>query len=446
MKKVFSLLVLFVVLSISLRAGGGQQGSETQAGSGSKLQIRASWWGDTKRHDVYNKIVDEFEKANPDVVVVREPVTWGDYWDKLSVQAAGGNATDFICMHPQFAADYISRGVCEPLDKYIADGVISTEGWSQGIIDTGKFDGKMYMMAMGVSFQGFLVNTGVFKQLGITPPPFEWSWDDVKTIGLKVRAALDAQGRKDAWILGDLSRTMDCFRYFVRQQGREVYDAQGNIGFTPKDAEDWFAMFKEFRDLGISPDAATATEYGEISDKPLEDTLFAQDRSLIELLPINRYWLWSSTFPDKEISVVRMAGSKGSKGVGEYPEGAHYAVYAKSSSPEKKLAAARLINFWLNDARSLKLYQLDQGVPANMPVVREAVVPLLDKYQMTFFNFVNTLSAISPPTPNPPPGAVEITALLRNTAEQVMFNAMSPAQAAKEFYDQAVAIRAKATR
>jgi multiple sugar transport system substrate-binding protein len=171
MKKVFFLLVLFVVLSVSLMAGGGQQGSGTQTGSEGKLEIRASWWGDTKRHEVYNKIVDEFEKANPDVVVVRELQTWGDYWDKLSVQVAGGNAADFICMHPQYAADYISKGVCEPLDKYIADGIISTEGWSQTIIDTGKFNGTMYMMAMGVSFQGFLVNTGVFKQLGITPLP-----------------------------------------------------------------------------------------------------------------------------------------------------------------------------------------------------------------------------------------------------------------------------------
>ncbi|MCL2337485.1 MAG: extracellular solute-binding protein, partial [Firmicutes bacterium] len=203
MRKFFALFVVLAILSASVFAGGSSQQPQQPASGGqaaapaapAKVQIRASYWGDTKRFDLYDQIIKEFEKVHTNVTVIREPVSWNDYWDKLSVQAAGGNATDFLCMHPQYVADYVSKGVMEPLDKYVADKTISLDGWSQGVIDTGKFDGKIYMLAMGVVYSSAFVNTGVIKQLGLTPPAFEWSWDEARALGLQVRKAADTQNK-----------------------------------------------------------------------------------------------------------------------------------------------------------------------------------------------------------------------------------------------------------
>jgi len=173
MKKTFLVLLVLIMLSATVFAGGANQqqpSSGTQAAPAAapaaaapaKVQIRAAYWGDTKRFDLYDAIIKEFEKAFPNVTVVREPVSWNDYWDKLSVQVAGGNAPDFLCMHPQYAADYIPRGVCEVLDPYIANGTLSFNGWAQSAIDTGKFNGKIYMVPMGITFSSVVVNTGAF--------------------------------------------------------------------------------------------------------------------------------------------------------------------------------------------------------------------------------------------------------------------------------------------
>jgi ABC-type glycerol-3-phosphate transport system substrate-binding protein len=86
------------------------------------------------------------------------------------VQVAGGNAPDFIGMHPQYAADYIGRGMVEPLDQYIKDGIISTDGWAQGTLNTGVVNGVTYMMPMGVTFTSEFVNAGVLKDLGFDVP------------------------------------------------------------------------------------------------------------------------------------------------------------------------------------------------------------------------------------------------------------------------------------
>ena len=444
MKKFLVFFVVFTALSAFVFAGGGgqQQSSGSQAAAGGKVEIRASYWGDTGRFNLYDQIIKEFEKEYPNVSVVREPVSWNDYWDKLSISVAGGNATDFLCMHPQYYMDYVPKGVLEPLDKFISDGVFSLNGWSQSTIDTGKYDGKIYMVAMGVTFSAAFVNTGVIKQLGVTPPAFEWSWDEAKALGLQVRQAFDAQGKRNSWFISDQITSLNNWRYFCRQRNREVYDEKGNIAITVQDAEDWFAMWKEFEDRGIVADAATGTEF---MNATLEQGVFAQDRALVTWVPVNQFWLYNSTFPNKEMAVVRHPGSKGNAYVGEFPEGAHYGVYARTTA-EKKLAAAQLLNFWLNDPRSLVLYKLDQGVPANEPVLQQAVIPILDKYQTVAVEFVNTMNRISRPTIFPPPGASEIDALFRNKAEMVQFEARTPAAAAKEFYDEAVAIRARASR
>jgi multiple sugar transport system substrate-binding protein len=445
-KTLLMAVVMLTMMALSLFAGGGQQtpGGASSASGQDKVEIRAAWWGDTKRHTLYNQIVDEFQKANPGITVVREPSSFNDYWDKMAVQVAGGNASDFLSMHPRYANDYIPRGVCEPLDDYIKNGTLSVDNWAQSTVETGKFNGKIYMLAMGVTFNAGFINLGVFKELGVAPPPFDWSWDDAKRIGQQVRAAFDKQGKKAQWMLTDL--TMDpnfnFVRYFIRQQGREQYNADGTIGFTQKDIEDWFAMFKEFRNLGIIPDAATATEY---VNNILEDSLFARDKALIIYVPVNQFWLYNTTFPDKEIGIIRQVGSKGNKQTGEFPEGAHYAVYARST-PEKKLAAAKLINFWLNDPRSLVLYKLDQGVPANEKVLSEYVTPVLDKFQIAAVNFVNTLSKISTPSPNPPTGASQIAQEYFTVAQEVAYGAKTPAQGAKDFYELAKSIRAQAAK
>jgi multiple sugar transport system substrate-binding protein len=432
MKKLFVFLMILAALDFS-----GCQKKES-AGNAGGLEIRAAWWGDTKRHELYNQIIDEFQKANPDVTVVREPVSWTDYWDKLSVQASGGNAPDFFGMHPQYAADYIPRGVCEPLDPYVADGTLSTAGWQQGTLDTGKINGVFYMMPMGITLSCVFVNTGLFKEIGVTPPAFDWSWDDMRRIGLEARKALDARGMKNVYLTRDYSSALNSWRYFVRQQGREVYNADGSIGFTQKDVEDWFVMFKGFLDSGITPDAATSTEYAQLT---LEDGLFARNRVLTDLVPVNQYKLYRVTFPDKEMGIIRMPVSPGKK-AGEFPEGAHFAVNAKSS-PEKKRAAARLMNFWLNSETALKLFGLDQGVPGNLETGK-SVLPALDEYQREVVAFVENVSKVATATIYPPAGASEIDALFKSIGEQVQFGAKTPAQAAKDFYEQASAIRNRA--
>ena len=403
------------------------------------VEIRAAWWGDTNRHALYKKIIDKFVDAYPHIKVITAPTSWGDYWDKIQVQSAGGNAPDFMGMHQQYASDYVRRGILEPLDDFISDGVISTDGWTKSTLATGTIDGVTYMIPMGVAFTSCFVNEGAIKELGLESPPFDWSWDDLMSWGKEARTALDSAGKTDSWVFVDGSTNLNSWRYFVRQRGHEIYNEDGTIGFTVEDVEKWWTMFNKFREAGIVPDSATSTEY---SNAALEDSLFSRDKVLINVVPINQYQLYCTTFPDKTVSIIRnpTAGSYGDS-VGEFPEGAHFAISAKTSK-KKKLAAAQLLNFWVNTKEGLSLFGLDQGVPGNLDLA-DAYSKNLDKYQLKIQEFVTTLSDIATPTILPPSGATEVDSIFKSLGEEVQFGHKHPKAGAQEFYDKVVSILSK---
>ena len=415
-----------------------EAGETASADEAAPVEIRAAWWGDTKRNDVYNAIVDRFSDEYSHVTVVREPLSWGDYWEKLAVQTAGGNAPDFMGMNYSYASDYLRRNTCEPLDKYIDDGVINLSGWSQGTINTGVLDGVTYMIPMGVTFKGMFINTGMLDQFGVEGPDFDWTWEDVKTIGLQVREAADAAGETTSWFLQDMASDMGTWRYYVLQQDRDIYDNEGNITFEISDAESWFSMFKEFRELGIVPDPETSTEF---SSTTLEDSLFSKDRLISLTNAANQYALYKETFPDKEIDLLRFPSESG-KASGMFPEGSHFVISSRSTD-DQKLAAAQLLNFWVNDERSLELFLLDQGVPGNLDKVATAVMPNLNEYQQIFVEYVDKMSEIGKPVNFPPIGTAELMSEFTLISDNVAFGMTTPEEAAQEFHDKAVEIRSK---
>ncbi len=395
------------------------------------VEIRAAWWGDTKRHELYNQIIDRFEEANPGIKVVREPVSWNDYWDKLTVQSASGEAPDFMGMHPQFASDYVGRGVIEPLDSYVNDGTIDLSNFSQAAIDSGKVNDTIYMVSMGLTSASMFVNTSFLKDLGIDAPSFDWTWDDLKSIGFEVRKALDAKGQKDVWFAGDGSGAYQFFRYWARQRGGDLYTTDGDLDYDEEDLITWFKMWNDLRENGIVPDAATTTEYAKAT---LEDSLFAKKKIAATSVPANQYKLYCNAVPDSEIIIIRHPAMKDGQ-IGEYIEGAHFAISSKTT-PEKKVAAAKLLNFWVNSESSMEIYRLDQGVPANTKMA-EFITPLLDDQDKVIVDYVNKISVIARSTTFPPAGASEIDSLFQTIAESVRFNQKTPEDAAAELISEA---------
>jgi len=407
-------------------SGGTAQAGNSGSGGGSSqevVEIRFTWWGDTARNDLYNAIVDRFEEEYPHIKVKREFGGWADYWDRLATQSAGGNAPDVVSMHQFYVADYARRNALLDLQTVIDSGELDVSLFPESTLDSGRVNGTLVMVPKGVTMPGWVYNTAVFDQLGIEYPDINWTYDDLINIS---RQVVEKSGGA-MWGSADFSggQLQPNFRYFLRQHGEDLYTEDGKLGFSRDTLVKWWSMWKEMRDEKLIPDAATVAEYDGV---PLEQNLFVTDKVALFQIPANQIYLYEQQFQEGEIHMVRMPTLPGGQN-GEYLEGAYLSITADSKHPKE---AAQFINFFVNSKRSLELFKVEQGSPANTEMA-EFVKPLLAAPQARAVDFIQTVIPYASNAVYAPAGATEVEALFKDNSTAISFGQKTVEQAADDF-------------
>ncbi|MCM3160064.1 ABC transporter substrate-binding protein [Metabacillus litoralis] len=427
------LLSAFLIIGIVGCSSGETTSNNESNGEGSnekQVEIRFSWWGDTKRNEVYNAIVDRFEEEHPNIKVKREFGGWTDYWDRLATQTAGGNAPDVVSMHQFYVSDYARRNALLNLNEYVDAGKINLENFPESTTNSGKVGDDLFMVAKGVTMSGWVYNTALFDKLGVEYPNMDWTWEDFQEKVKEIHKASNGE----IWGSADMSggQLQPNLRYFLRQKGKDLFDDEGKIAFTKEDVIEWWTMWDNLRKEGAIPDAATSTEY---EGAPLEQNLFVTGKTAIQQLPANQIYLYQQQFNEGEIQIVRMPHIDGGEN-GEYIEGAYLSITEKSEHPEE---AAMFIDFFVNAEKALELFKVEQGAPGSTEM-QEFVKPLLDPAQQRAVEFIQKTVEYGEPAPYAPLGVNEVEQAFKDNASAISFGQKTVAEAAEDFMNTAEGI------
>lgn len=427
------LISAFLIIGIVGCSSGETTSNNESNGEGSnekQVEIRFSWWGDTKRNEVYNAIVDRFEEEHPNIKVKREFGGWTDYWDRLATQTAGGNAPDVVSMHQFYVSDYARRNALLNLNEYVDAGKINLENFPESTTNSGKVGDDLFMVAKGVTMSGWVYNTALFDKLGVEYPNMDWTWEDFQEKVKEIHKASNGE----IWGSADMSggQLQPNLRYFLRQKGKDLFDDEGKIAFTKEDVIEWWTMWDNLRKEGAIPDAATSTEY---EGAPLEQNLFVTGKTAIQQLPANQIYLYQQQFNEGEIQIVRMPHIDGGEN-GEYIEGAYLSITEKSEHPEE---AAMFIDFFVNAEKALELFKVEQGAPGSTEM-QEFVKPLLDPAQQRAVEFIQKTVEYGEPAPYAPLGVNEVEQAFKDNASAISFGQKTVAEAAEDFMNTAEGI------
>jgi multiple sugar transport system substrate-binding protein len=423
--------MLFISLvSIMLLLAGCSSSDKASTSSGSKnekVEIRFAWWGDTKRNEVYNAIADRFEKENPNIKVKREFGGFPEYWEKLSTQIAGGNAPDVFGMHQFYVADYARRNALLPLDEYTNSNSIDQKNFPETVVNSGKINGKLYMVAQGVTMTGWVYNPTLFDKLGVQKPAKDWTWDDF----VKTTLELKQKGITGASDMGG-NALQPTFRYFLRQNGQDLFTEDGKLDFDKATLVKWWSLWNDLRKKGAIPDAATTTEY---ATAPLEQNMFVTGKIALHQIPANQLYLYQQQIKDGTLEMAKMPTlSGGAKG--EYIEGAYLSIAAKSKHPKE---AAKFINFFVNAEKSLELFKVEQGSPGSTQMA-DFVKPLLEPAQVKTVDFIQETLKDAKPAVYAPIGVNEVEQSFKDNANAIAFGKMTVEEAADKFMKDANSI------
>ena len=102
------------------------------------------------------------------------------------------------------------------------------------------------------------------------------------------------------------------------------------------------------------------------------------------------------------------------------------------------------MNFFITDPDANAILQIERGVSGDASV-REALLPGLSPTEKKIIDYLDIVAtSVSPLPPPPPKNAGELDRALRPAWDAISFEQVSVEDGAKQYYDNAVAILARA--
>jgi multiple sugar transport system substrate-binding protein len=170
------LMVAVTATALVATACGGGTGD-----AGGKTTITFANWAaaETTTQAGIEALIEEFEKANPDIEVKSEPISFSDIAHQVLLETQAREAPDVIQTAGNDMLSLATAGALAPLDelapKSYQDQIISTE------LDLGKVDGKLVAVPWAVTPFGLWYNKTVLTQAGLDPNSPPETMDDLLT-------------------------------------------------------------------------------------------------------------------------------------------------------------------------------------------------------------------------------------------------------------------------
>jgi multiple sugar transport system substrate-binding protein len=389
------------------------------------VEIRFSWWGNAGRAELTNKAIAEFEAANPNIKVKPEYGDIGGYFDKLATQMAANDAPDVITMGGAYPAEYANRGALLDLSK--VSGSLDLSKIDQGALENGQVKGKQYGVSTGANALAIVVNPAVFSAAGVPlPDDNNWSWEDF------ARTAADITAKSPQGTYGTATvLTHDSLDAFARQRGESLYTQDGQLGLGKETVQDYFDYSLKLSDSGAAPSASETVEKLNVST---EQTLMGMGKAGMMLTWSNSLTALSKA-SGADLKLLKLPGEKPTPGIW-LQSSQFYTISARSKHTD---AAAKLVNFLVNNQAAAKIIQSDRGIPGNADM-RAAIQDLLTPQGKVEAEYINQIGKMDfAPTYIGPTGSTAVSEITARINTEVLFKRLTPAQAAEQWISESKA-------
>lgn len=409
---------------LGLTAACSSPSSNNQPEDG-PVEIRFSWWGNATRADLTTKAIKEFEAANPNIKVKPEYGDISGYFDKLATQVAANDAPDVITMGGAYPAEYANRGALLDLSK--VSGSLDLTKLDQGAVENGQVKGTQYGVSTGANALAVVVNPAVFTAAGVElPDDSKWSWDDFASLAKNITDKSPKGTYGTATVL-----THDSLDAFARQRGKSLYTQDGQLGLDKDTVQAYFDYSLKLSESGAAPSASETVEKLNAST---EQTLMGMGQAGMMLTWSNSLTALSKA-SGAELKLLKLPGEKPTPGIW-LQSSQFYTISARSKHTD---AAAKLVNFLVNNEAAAKIIQSDRGVPSNSGM-RSAIGDLLTPQGKTEAAYIDEVGKMDfAPTFIGPTGSTAVSEITARLNTDVLFKRLSPEKAAEQWINESKA-------
>jgi multiple sugar transport system substrate-binding protein len=363
-----------------------------------------------------------FQAENPNVTI--EPIfsDFDPYWDQLATATAGGNMPDIVTMEERFVREYVANG--QLLDLNTVSGTLDTSNIDPLALAAGEIDGGLYTIASGVNAFSMVADPQIVEEAGQEfPDDTAWTWEEY----LDLSVAISDAGGGDYFGAQAFGTNEALFNIYARQRGEALYNPDGTLGFTPATLAEFWQLAIDQTGQGGTPPPDETMEIGATGP---DQSLLATNRGAFGTWWTNQLGGLAEA-SGRELTLLRQPGETGGQRPGMYFKPAmSWSISANTEHPEE---AAMFVDFLLNSNEAGELLLTDRGLPANLEV-RAHVTSLLEGADVQVAEFMTEIQpTLVDPPPAPPQGAGEVVDIMQRIYEQVLFEQITPAEAADQF-------------
>lgn len=185
-KKVITLIITVFVLTCIMFWGGElllrKQGHITYYDVESKVELRlSSDWNSTDYDGrFFQSLIDEFNKNNPDMVVVNDCRQKDEYFEYLRMDISSGNEPDiFISYTGESVDEYIATGKIASLNGYLNEDEQWFDSFDKSVWRYVTYDGEIYALPLENIYAAMFVNVDVLNQCGLEVPSTYGEWKEM---------------------------------------------------------------------------------------------------------------------------------------------------------------------------------------------------------------------------------------------------------------------------
>ncbi|TWD50931.1 carbohydrate ABC transporter substrate-binding protein (CUT1 family) [Arthrobacter sp. AG367] len=332
----------------ALAACGNGGSSSGQTGSAEKpVTINYTWWGNDDRAERTRKAIALFESKNPDIKVNGNFTDFAGYWQKRATEAAGGGLPDVMQWDLSYLRDYGQRN--QLLD--LGTVKIDTSAFEKSLLPSGQIKGKTYGIPTSTNAFAVYYDPAKLASLGIAEPTGKWTWSEFQAF-LK-----EVGGKGNGTLYGstDFTGVWWQFNIWLRQKNIQAFTSDGKLGFSKDDLKTWWNLNSKLRGTQALVPEDRVTQL-----KPKSP--FGSNVSAAEVTWDNFMAGYLADSGAKQLKLVPVP-SDDPNNLGLFLKPSMLMV--ASAKTKFKDAAARFIDFMVNDPEVGQIFKTSRGVPAS---------------------------------------------------------------------------------
>jgi len=204
----------------------------------------------------WEKVVADFEAANPDIDVTLEVVGWNVMHDTTAQRIAAGQMPDLVNTATIWVPEWVDADAIQPLSPALVSAAKQAE-FVPALFEKGaEYNGQSWGLPIAAAGRAVFFNEAIFEQAGldVADPPKTWAEfkDAIVAIHEKTGVfgfAYDAKG----------VRAFRNFGFFLWNNGGDFFNADGTAAFNSPAGAEAMAFIVDLAKTGAIPDPTGTT-------------------------------------------------------------------------------------------------------------------------------------------------------------------------------------------